>query len=192
MKNEKCGIAQLVELAKIPQAVTVVTGRPGVGRTTLLVAMARYAAKNGDTVIYATNDEIAENTHRRFAGMGAEAAARVLINNYQTEAICDVDATLTVLDARGVTPENFSAIRSMVKTSNVSASTIVGVPEIAEQRRTGLRPEYDADVLIELSRDKNRTDAHVVATVVKHRFLEGVTGQRFVFRFTPTGLEEAT
>ena len=196
MSDKKCGIAQLCELAMIPQAVTVVTGRPVVGRTTLLVAMARYAAKNGDTVIYATNDEIAENTHRRFAGMGAEAAARLRVNNYQTEAICDVDAALTVLDANGVTPENFDAIVRMVKAPGVNAATIVALPKfkpacgsISSPERM-LEPEYAADVLISLSRDENRTDAHVVATVVKHRFEK--PGQRFVFRFTPNGLAEAT
>lgn len=192
MNDKKCGIAQLCELAMRPQAVTVVTGHPGSGRTTLLATMVRYAAKSGVTAIYATNDETREDAQRRFAGMGAEAAARLHVNNYQNEAICDVEATLTVLDARGVTPENFDAIVRMVKAPGVNVATIVGVPETNEQRRTGLRPEHTADVLIELSRDESRTDAHVVATVVKHRFLEGVTGQRFVFRFTPTGLEEAT
>ena len=156
MKNKKCGIAQLVELAMGPRAVTVVTGRPGVGRTTLLAAMARYAAKNGEPVIYATNGETREDARRRFEGMGAEAAARLHVNNYQNEAICDVDATVTVLDARGVTPENFDAIRGMVMATNASRATIVGVPETNEQWRTGFRPEYEADVLIELSRDKSR------------------------------------
>jgi KaiC/GvpD/RAD55 family RecA-like ATPase len=194
--NERCGIARLVDIVMHPRNVTVVAGMPGSGRTTMLAAMVRYAAKNGASAIYATNDETREDAQRRFAGMDAEAAARVRINGDPSEGIYATDVELIALDVHGVTLDAFGGLVRAAKATNVNAATIIGMPiskamcGFGQRTERELDPEYAADVLLELTRDEGRTDAHVVVTVAKNRHAK--PGQRFVFQFTPNGLTEAT
>lgn len=198
MKNEKCGIAQLCELAMRPRFVTVMVGDPGVGRTTILAAMVRYAAKSGATAIYATNDETREDAQRRFAGMSEEAAARVHVDNYPNaynlfERALVTGADLVALDRPSVPPYRFDDVLRGAKHAIFKAATIIAPSFTELTYPQWVAPEHAADVLIILSREQNV--AGVVATVAKNRC--GSRGQRFVFRFTQSGLavpsiEEAT
>lgn len=189
MKNEKCGIAQLCELAMIPHAVTVMVGDPGVGRTTILAAMVRCAAKSGATAIYATNDETREDAQRRFAGMSEEAAARVHVDNYPNaynlfERALVTGADLVVLDRPSVPPHRFDDVLRVAKAPNFKAATIIAPSFTKLTFPNWVAPEHTSDVLIMLSREENV--AGVVATVAKNRC--GSRGQRFVFKFTQSGL----
>ena len=189
MKNEKCGIAQLVELAMRPRFVTVMIGAPGSGRTTLLATMVRYAAKSGATAIYATNDETREDAQRRFAGMSEEAAARVHVDNYPNaynlfERVLVTGADLVVLDRPSVPPHRFDDVLRVAKAPDFKAATIIAPSFTELTYPQWVAPEHAADVLLMLSREENR--ANVVVTVAKNR--GGSKGQRFSFMFTQSGL----
>ena len=186
MKNEKCGIAQLVELAMGTRVVTVIAGLPGSGRTTLLATMVRYAAKSGVRAVFCGGSQ-----PRPFNGMSDDIASRITVCHSLTGANL-ADALLVAIDTRETEPEFFGKTVRAAKAPGVNAATIIAPSLTKAAYRSGAYDEFFhdhvADVFVSLSRDEKRTDAHVVATVVKHRFEK--PGQRFVFRFTPTGLEE--
>lgn len=189
MNDRKCGIAQLCELAMRPRNVTVVIGAPGVGRTTLLATMVRYAAKNGASSIYATNDETREDAQRRFVGMNEEASARVHADNYPNaynlfERALATGADLVVLDRPSVPPHRFDDVLRVAKAPDFKAATIIAPSFTELTYPQWVAPEHTADVLLMLSREENR--ANVVVTVAKNR--GGSHGQRFVFQFTQSGL----
>jgi predicted ATP-dependent serine protease len=189
MIDKKCGIAKLVDIVMRPRNVTVVIGAPGVGRTTLLVAMVRYAAKNGASVAYATDDETDFTMRRRFGGMSNEALLRLRVEGFSSDGdpfdrCLASDEDLVVLDRPRLPPHRFDDVLRVAKAPAFKAATIIAPSFTELTYPQWVAPEHTADVLLMLSREENR--ANVVVTVAKNRY--GSDGQRFVFQFTQSGL----
>lgn len=98
----------------VPRSVILVGGDPGIGKSTLLMQALGKMAGSGETVLYVSGEESAEQLKLRADRLGLRAPTFLILVENQLEAILDrieaSDASVTVLDSvQSVYGQSFEA-----------------------------------------------------------------------------------
>ena len=94
----------------VPGSLVLVGGEPGVGKSTLLMHAAAQVAQSGDSVLYVSGEESAQQIRMRAQRLGAVEAGIFLLAENDLDVICDaisaeppalviIDSIQTVTDA---------------------------------------------------------------------------------------------
>ncbi len=204
--------AQSIATGLVPGSAVLVGGEPGIGKSTLLLQAARAWAGAGETVLYVSSEESAQQVAMRSARFAEGAADGGVTTSNSLFLLHDTNLARIVEQARRVSPR-ILVIDSvqMIYRSDVSAAP----GSITQLRRCCAELVYLAKAaniavilvghvtkdgqlagprLLEhlvdtvLSFEGDRTHAHRVVRAIKNRF--GTTQEIGLFEMTGFGLRE--
>ncbi len=188
----------------VPGAVVLLAGEPGVGKSTLLLAVAAQAARDGRRVLVVTGEETAAQVQSRAARIGALAEtlylaaetelgalvthveqvepSLLIVDSVQTVSVAEVDGT-----PGGVTQVRAVAAALVAVAKSRGIATLLVGHVTKDGSVAGPRTlEHLVDVV--LSVEGERTTALRMVRAVKNRF--GPTDEVGCFRLDGDGLTD--
>lgn len=114
----------------VPRSVILVGGDPGIGKSTLLMQALGKMARSGETVLYVSGEESAEQLKLRADRLGLRAATFLILVENRLEAILDrieaSDAAVIVLDSvQSVYGQSFEAQAGSVSQVRLVAGRVL-------------------------------------------------------------------
>ncbi|MHB8588703.1 MAG: DNA repair protein RadA [Candidatus Dormibacteraceae bacterium] len=188
----------------VPGSLVLVGGEPGVGKSTLLMHAAAQVAQGGDSVLYVSGEESAQQIRMRAQRMGALEAGIFLLAENDLDVICDAISAdppaLVIIDSiQTVTDAGFEGSAGSVTQVRESAARLmrlakeIGVPIFLVGHVTkdgsiaGPRVlEHIVDTVLYLEGDR-RQELRILRAM-KNRF--GSAEEIGVFAMGEAGLEE--
>ncbi|MCS7192263.1 MAG: DNA repair protein RadA [Armatimonadetes bacterium] len=188
----------------VPGSVVILSGEPGIGKSTLLLQVAGIVAKQGQKTLYVTGEESLEQIALRVERLGLEDENLLVLAETEVTAIGsameELKPSLTVVDSiqaayhplLNLSPGSISQVREsaayllrIAKRLNIALFLVGHVTK--EGFLAGPKVlEHMVDSVLYLEGDVNYTLRLVRAT--KNRF--GPTGEIGVFRLDENGLVE--
>ena len=180
-------------------SAVLLTGEPGIGKSTLLLQLAQQAAAAGRYVLYVSGEESTAQVRLRADRLGvghglkitretraATIAAHLL---EAVPALVIVDSIQTLLAEEGAVPGSLSQVRDatamLVEAAKVGGSTLVLIGHVTKQGTVAgpkvIEHVVDATLALESAADLR------VLRAVKNRF--GPSGEVGVFEMTGAGLQ---
>jgi DNA repair protein RadA/Sms len=187
-----------------PAAAILISGEPGIGKSTLLAQVAGAIAAREGSVLYVTAEESADQVRQRLARLGALAPALVLASSSDGESISGAIASgqhrLVVVDSIQLVtlanvdgePGGISQVRAaaaaLVEAAKRSGTSVIIVGHVTKDGTlAGPRLlEHLVDCVLAFEGDRYG-DVRALRAV-KNRF--GSTNEVALFRMGPAGLEE--
>ncbi len=186
----------------VPGSVTLLSGEPGIGKSTLSLQMARSVAASGASVVVVTGEEAPSQVAARASRLGTVPPTLCVIDDTSIEVIeatlhqarpqlvvIDSIQTLVVPDIDG-TPGSVVQVRAAAhRLTDLAKSTNISVVFIGHVTKDGTLAgprllEHVVDTVISFSGDRHH-DLRFLRTS-KHRF--GPTNDVGLFEMTSTGL----
>jgi DNA repair protein RadA/Sms len=186
----------------VPGAVVLLSGEPGIGKSTLLLQAASAMAERGAKVLYVSGEESAAQLRGRGERLGIGSANLMIATETQVEPLIDAaqgsDFALVAVDSiQAVRCGNLDSLPGSVTQVRESAARLVAfakagsVPVVLighvtkEGAIAGPRAlEHVVDAVIQFEGDRQQD--HRVLRALKNRF--GPTDELGVFRMTASGL----
>jgi len=179
-------------------AAVLLTGEPGIGKSTLLLQLARNAATAGRQVLYVAGEESPAQVRLRADRLGigpglrltretsAATLAAHLLDSAPQLVIVDSIQTMTAED--GAVPGTLSQVRDatamLIDAAKLSSSTLVLIGHVTKQGTVAgpkvIEHMVDATLTLESAADMR------VLRAMKNRY--GPSGEVGVFEMTGTGL----
>ncbi len=190
----------------VPGSVVLLSGEPGIGKSTLVLQLAMLLATDSARVLYVSGEESARQVSLRARRIGETPAELYLLAETSVEAILEemaaLQPTLTVVDSiQSVRIEEKTGSAGSVVQVRDSASLLARAAKEAESplilighvTKSGAIAgprvlEHMVDTVLYMEGD--RYHAHRMLRSVKNRF--GSTNEVGVFEMTQAGLEEVT
>lgn len=181
--------------------VTLVTGEPGVGKSTLLLALAGRLGKN---VLYVSGEESAEQVSGRLQRLGitgenisfttaSEVGSLVQVINHQLPILVVVDSLQTMMSAQadgaaGSPNQVRAVLASLIEAAKTSKAAIFVIGHVTKEGvAAGPKAiEHLVDVVLQLEGDSAQTLRFLRSN--KNRF--GPTDEVGVFQMDEQGLVE--
>lgn len=180
-------------------SAVLLTGEPGIGKSTLLLQLAQHAASAGRYVLYVAGEESAAQVRLRADRLGVghglkitrETRASTIAAHVLDAApsLVIVDSIQTLLAEDGAVPGTLTQVRDatalLVEAAKVGGSTLVLIGHVTKQGTVAgpkvIEHVVDATLALESAADLR------VLRAVKNRF--GPSGEVGVFEMTGGGLQ---
>ena len=205
LARQASGIAEIDRVLGggwVAGAVVLLSGEPGIGKSTLLLQLANYAAEHQDVLYVAGEESLAQvkmraqrlaigDNSKRDIVMTRETNAQVLAEHISSSkpSFCIVDSIQTLLADGEGTPGSISQVRDasalLSRAAKEVGSTLVLIGHITKQGSVAgpkvIEHMVDATMSIESA------SGYRVLRSIKNRF--GAAGEVAVFEMTANGMQ---
>ena len=180
-------------------SAVLLAGEPGIGKSTLLLQLARHAGRAGKTVLYVAGEESLAQVKLRADRLGLggamaltrETDARALAEHLRAEApdLVIVDSIQTLVADDGAVPGSLTQVRDatalLVEAAKIGGSTLVLIGHVTKQGAIAgpkvIEHVVDATIALESAAGLR------VLRAIKNRF--GPAGEVGVFEMTHDGMQ---
>lgn len=180
-------------------SAVLLTGEPGIGKSTLLLQLAQQAAAGGHYVLYVSGEESTAQVRLRADRLGVGHGMRITRETRAATiaahlldavpALVIVDSIQTLVAEDGAVPGSLAQVRDatamLVEAAKVSGSTLVLIGHVTKQGTVAgpkvIEHVVDATLALESAADLR------VLRAVKNRF--GPSGEVGVFEMTSSGMQ---
>lgn len=188
----------------VPGSLVLISGDPGIGKSTLLLQMAAMVAQTSGKVLYASGEESDRQIKMRAARLGLEADDLYVVTETDLDAIIDyilqLEPSILVIDSIQTmylselesSPGSVNQIRSCAsRLQEVAKSTGVAAFLVGHVTKEGIIAgprvlEHIVDTVLYLEGDRFHT--YRLLRAVKNRF--GATSEVGVFEMQSQGMVE--
>lgn len=186
----------------MPGGVTLIAGQPGIGKSTILMQLAAYIAKN-QRVLYASGEESASQVKLRAERLGAttsdnlyltattsadDVAATISSGDYQV-AIVDSMQTMSMAEvssAPGTVSQITNSANIIIRAAKVANTAVILVGHITKEGSIAGPKILEHLVDVVLNFEGDRYGGFKMIRAVKNRY--GSTSEVAIFDMTDRGL----
>lgn len=186
----------------VPGSVMLLSGEPGIGKSTLLAQIAGRIAKKSGTVLYTSGEESAEQVHGRFLRVGAigtqvlflpetnaATVAATIESEKPTLAVIDSVNTLRGPGGKSGTPAEIKAAAAIItEIAKIMSVPIILVGQIRKDGEVAGPKALEHLVDVVLSLEGEAAHSYRILRANKNRF--GSIDEVGIFSQSEKGLEE--
>ena len=185
-------------------SLVLLSGDPGIGKSTLLLQASHYVAKNHGKVLYATGEESKEQIGMRAKRLDIDNEDLLVLAETDVDSICsyaiEMKPVLVVIDSiqtmstdgANTSPGSISQVKeSAAKLMNLAKGENIPVFLVGHVNKSGAIAgpkilEHMVDTVVYFEGERNYS--HRILRTIKNRF--GSTNELGIFEMTESGLTE--